>query len=397
MIRILFMHQVSTIGGASYCMLTLLKGLDRSYFEPVVMLRQDGPLVNEIRNLNIEVHFFKGMPTIPYNQSLFNYKTIYTYFRVGCVQQLFAKKLSKLRINIVYLNNMMLYPYLKTAKKLSYKTIVHVREHWPKSEHQMQMKIAKQYIQKYSDAVIAINNYSASLFPKCAYKMTIIYDWIDFTNRNEPRPYEEIFGKGQKNLKVLLFTGGLARIKGTFEVVRIFSEKIKGSEYRLLMIGTGLEYKIQGLSGTIKRIFMLTGWKPYGYRVTELIRKDSRITTIPATYRVVDIYKQAYCIISFFTIPHANLGLAEAVELGAIAIAPKTEEALEYSDNGRAALLYEINNEDDFLKKFNYLIDNYEKVKEQVAKHSDAVRSIFLPEKNIEKFNVVCKKVSEKL
>jgi len=390
------MHQVSTIGGASYCMLALLKGLDRSQFEPVVLLRQDGPLADEIRKLGIEVHFLPRMPIVPYNQSLLGYRTLYTYLKVELIQRKFAEKLSQLRIDIMYFNNMMLYPYLKTAKKLGYKTIMHVREHWPKSEHQMQMKRARLYAQKYADAMIAINNYSASLFPECSDKITVIYDWIDFTNRNEPRPYEEIFGEGQDNLKVLLFTGGLARIKGTLEVVRIFSERIKGSEYRLLMMGTGLDYKFQGLSGKIKRLLMVTGWKPYGYRVTELMKKDSRITYIPATYRIVDIYKQAYCMISYFTIPHANLGLAEAVGLETIAIAPRTEEAIEYSDNGKGALLYEINNEDDFLKKFYYLIKNYEKEKEQVANHSGTVKNIFSPEKNIKRLNIVCRTVSKK-
>ncbi len=389
------MHQVSSIGGASYCLLALLKGIDRSQFEPVVLLRKDGPLADEIRKLGIEVDFFGGMPTVPYNQSLLKHKTLFTYLRVEFIQRKFAKKLSTLKIDIVHFNNMMLYPYLKTARKLGCKTILHVREHWPISEHQIQMKRARLYAQKYADAVIAINSYSASLFPECSDKTTIIYDWIDFTDRNDPRPYEGIFGPGQDGLKVLVFTGGLARIKGTLEIIQIFSERIKGSEYRLLMMGAGLDYKFQGISGEIKKILMITGWKPYGYRVTELMNKDTRITSIPATYQVVDIYKQAFCIISYYTIPHANLGLAEAISLGTIAIAPRTDEALEYSDNGKGALLYEINNKDDFINKFDFLVSNYESVKEEVSKHSETVRSMFSPEKNIERLNVVYKTLIE--
>lgn len=40
--KILFVHHVSSVGGASYCMLSLLLGSDKSKFEPVVLLRNKG-------------------------------------------------------------------------------------------------------------------------------------------------------------------------------------------------------------------------------------------------------------------------------------------------------------------------------------------------------------------
>lgn len=391
--RILFVHQVSTIGGASYCMLSLLKGLDRSQFEPVVILRQEGPLAEEIRKLNIEVHFLIGLPTIPYNKSLLRPKTLYTYSKVERVQREFGEMLSKLKIDIVYLNNMMLYPYLKTAKSMGCKTIMHVREHWPKNEHQRQMDRARMYAKKYADAIVAINQYSASMFSDCSEKTTIIYDWINLSERYEPIPFENIIENYSKELKVILFTGGMARIKGTLEVVRLFSNQIKGDEYRLLMMGAGLNYEFRGLSGIIKKALMLTGWKPYGYRVTEIMRSDDRIVCAPPTYKIIDIYKQAYCTMSYFTIPHANLALAEAVAVGTVAIAPDTEESVEYSDDGKGAVLFKINNEQDLMDKFRYLTENYESVKKEVSLHSAAIQEKFSPISNINKLNQVCKSV----
>ena len=390
--RILFMHQVSSIGGASYCMLSLVKAIDKSKFKPIVMLRNEGSLADEIRKIGVEVVFFPGMPTVPYNQSLMKFKTVKTYCKVFAAQRKFGTILANLNVDAVYINNMMLYPYLKTAKAKGCNTIMHVREHWPETEHQKQMEKARQYAEKYADAVIAINKYSASLFPECSNKMTIIHDWIDLSERFEERPFEEIFGDNYENIKVLLFTGGLAKIKGTLEIVKLFSERIKGSEYRLLMMGAGLDYRFSGISGVIKRVLMLTGWKPYGYQVVEAIKKDKRIYTIPATYQIVDIYRQSYCTVSYFTIPHANLALAEAVEIGTVAIAPKTEESIEYSDNGTGALLFEINNPDDFISSFEYLVNNYDSVKNEVKKHSDAVRELFSPRLNIAKLNMVCEK-----
>lgn len=391
--KILFMHQVSSIGGASYCMLSLVKAIDKSKFTPIVMLRSEGPLADEIRKNGIEVVLFPGMPTVPYNQSLANFRTVRTYCRVFIAQRRFRRLLTELNVDIVYLNNMMLYPYLKTSKNIGCRTILHVREHWPKSEHQNQMKKARQYAEEYADSVVAINKFSASLFPECENKMTIIHDWIDLSERDEARPFKDIFKEEYENLKVLLFTGGLAKIKGTLDIIKIFSERIKGSEYRLLMMGAGLDYRFRGISGLIKKALMLTGWKPYGYQVVEAIKQDKRIVTVPATYKIVDFYRQSYCTVSYFKIPHANLTLAEAIEVGTIAIAPNTEEALEYSDNGAGAVLFEIDNPDDFISKFQYLADNYDSIKSKVIMHSDAIKEMFSPELNIAKLNMVCERV----
>ena len=394
--RILFMHQVSVIGGASYCLLSLVKGLDKSKFEPVVMLRSEGPLADELRSLGIDVTFLPGMPTVPYNQSLLKIKTVSTYLKIERYQRRFADQLKQLQIDIVYLNNMMLYPYLKTAKKMGLKTIMHVREHWPENEHQHQMHRARYYASQYADSLIAINGYSASLFPECKDRITVIHDWIDLSERDEPHPFREIFGDDCDSVKVLLYTGGLAKIKGTLEIVRLFNEKITGPEYRLLMLGAGLDYKFQGLSGVIKKMLMVTGWKPYGYRVSTIMKSDSRIVTVPPTYKIVDYYRQAYCTVSYFTVPHANLALAEAVETGTVALAPHTEEAVEYSDHGMGAVLFEINNEADFINKFNDITEHYEEIKAEVSKHSNHIKSMFSPERNMMLLNNVCDKVCMK-
>ena len=394
--RILFMHQVSTIGGASYCMLSILRGLDRSKFEPVMMLCTEGPLADEFRKLNVEVCFFSDMATVPYNQSLLQYDTLWYYVKMHKSQNGFLQIIKKLNIDIVYLNNMMLYPYLKTAKEFGCKTIMHVREHWPEHEHQWQLNRARKYAEKYADALIAINRYSASMFSQCMGKITIVYDWFDAEGRYEAKPFSEIFGEDFDKLKVILFTGGIGRIKGTHEVLRTFKEHIQGDEYRLLMMGSGLDYELsfEGLSGMIKKILMLTGWKPYGYRMIKEMESDKRIVTIPPTYNMTDIYKQAFFTISYYTIPHANLALAEAVSLGTVGIAARTAESIEYTNEGKGAVLFEINDREDFMNKIDFVIKHYTEVKEHIVQSADRVKEMFLPETNVKKINEVCEQVS---
>lgn len=394
--RILFVNQVSYVGGSSYCMLALIKAIDRCKFEPVVLLRKEGSLASELRSDGIEVHFFPQMTTIPYNKSLYNHGVISSYWRIIRSQNSFKELLLSINADIVYLNNMMLYPYLKSAKECGCKTIMHVREHWPKQEHRMQMMMARKTAKKYADKMVAINHYSASMFPECASKMSIIYDWIDFSDRYEPRPFDEIFGANSSKLKVFLFTGGLGHIKGTYDVVSSFSKVVKGDDFRLLLMGTGLDYKLNlvGWKGLIEKLLMLTGWKPYGYKTMEAIKKDRRIVCVPASYKIVDIFRQSYCMLSYFNIPHANLAMAEAIVLGLPVIAAQTEESIEYSDNGNGAILFEFHNKKDFERKIEYVISNDSFVKEGVNNSSDNVKQMFDSMTNAAKLNDVCSAVA---
>ena len=59
--RILFMHQTSVVGGGSYCLLNIVKSLDKNRFEPVVALKDNGPLVDELKKQGVEVLIYKQM------------------------------------------------------------------------------------------------------------------------------------------------------------------------------------------------------------------------------------------------------------------------------------------------------------------------------------------------
>ena len=48
---ILYVFHCSTIGGGSYCLLNVLKNLDRSQYKPAVLLATQGALVEEINKL----------------------------------------------------------------------------------------------------------------------------------------------------------------------------------------------------------------------------------------------------------------------------------------------------------------------------------------------------------
>ena len=372
---ILFVYHASNIGGGTYCLLNILKEIDRSKYQPMVLLCTDGDLVKEIKALDIDVYFMPTMTLIPYNRSLWNIRVLRCYLKIRKALSAFESLLDEIKPDAVYFNTTMLAPYLEVAKKKGCKTAIHLREHWPLNEHVKQLAKIQRTISTYADQIVAINGYSASMVP--TREATIVCDWIDLSKRYEYRPFDEIFGEDTSKLKVYLFTGGLQDIKGAAEVVDVFRKRVLEEDKRLLMVGVSPQPNRLGLKNKIKIILEKVGIDTYDIKVRKMIASDKRIVCIPATYAMKHIFEQAYCNLSFFTIPHANLALAESIIIGTVPVAAKTEESIEYSNGGELAVLFELGNQDDMYEKLIQLDANYEKIKAKIVKDGHIVEEQF--------------------
>jgi glycosyltransferase involved in cell wall biosynthesis len=384
MIRTLFMHQASGVGGGSYCLLNLVKNLDRTKIEPIVALKAHGPLEEELKKEGVEVVLFPQMAGIPYNLPL-TPRNILNYWRVVHSENKLERLLKCYRIDVLYLNNMMIAPYLRPAKKTGCKTVMHVREHWPLNEHKKQLEWIRRIVYDNCDKLIAINHYSASIFPK--KEATVIYDWINMSRRYKPMPMSEIFGEDMKGKKVLLYTGGTSYIKGVDYIIDTFTKDIVGSEYRLLMMGCE-SFLNAGLRHKVKSFLSKFGYHYLGKELQEKVNNDKRIQCMNAVYELKHIIEQSYCFISYFRIPHANLALAENIILGIPCIAADTEEAREYTNNGQyAKLVNPMNDRFAFSSQLKIFLTEIEQWKCMAEKGSVELSQIFDEKRNVKKLN----------
>lgn len=374
--RILFVHQTSAIGGGSFCMLNVIRELDKTLFHIEVLVPKEGPLCTELRKLSITVHTIGGLRGIPYNRDVWKPKFALSYFYAFKIRKKIRSFIREHSYDIIYLNSMMLYPLLKTIKKEGIKAVIHIREHWPLKKHRLQLSYAQKHIEKYADQIFAINKYSASMFPISAYKCAIVYDWIDMTDRYEYRPFEDFFGKEANNYKVFLYTGGFDQFKGIKDILYIF-RNIKDSNARLLILG---ELPESSSSDYLKECI-------------SLVNTDSRIRCIPKTYKIRHLVEQAYCVLSAFTIPHANLGLAEAIWLNKVSVAARNEESLEYSFDGTLAVLFAENDLYDFYQKVVDVDNHYSQIEKSIKENSYKVRHLFDKEKNVAVLNKTLKSI----
>lgn len=387
--KILFVHHVSVIGGASYCMLNIIKAIDRKMFIPVVLLRNDGPLVEELKKLNVEVYFCPTLWSYPYNQSLYRIRSLITIFNLYRSLDDFETSVKKCCPDIVYLNNTFLFPYLKITQKLRIKSVIHIREHWPNGKHQKQFGYIQQEILCHADRIIAINDYSARMISPSLTKTTIVYDWIDMKTRYRSIPMSDIIGEDCSSKKVLLFTGGQSYIKGTDYILEAFSKYVKGDEYRLLLLGGDSVISLKGWKALVKKLLEMAGYVGFSKKVKDLIASDYRIKCVPAIFELSNIIEQSHCFVSYFRVPHANLGLAENIILCNPCIAAKTEESLEYTNNGEYALLVEPNKVDEFGKQLQGFLQDIDRWKQASKKGVEYLSNKFMPDENIKKLNSV--------
>lgn len=361
--NILYIFQDSSIAGGPNCLLRLIEQLDKELFNPIILLKERGPLSIEIEKLGVPVFFEKWVSGLPYNQSLFKITSLALIFSMLFSLKKVKAWIKKTDADIVHLNTMIMYPYLLLVNRLGKKGVIHIREFWPKDEHQFQFRISKRIIQKYSDQIIAINESSAKMIGKTP-KVKVVYDWIDFENRNQSIDFERLFGADYKSLKIFTFLGGANWIKGGLEVVEAFSNQTFSDETRLLLVGSDKkELSLFGMTGAIKKVLAFFHYYRYSDKVIIAAKNNNKIVLIPSTNHIKSIIEQSYCLVSFFTAPHANLPLAEAGWLGIPAIAAETPEAKEYSNNGKAALLFKMRDQEDFENKIIFALENEELIK----------------------------------
>ena len=388
---ILYLYHTSSIGGGSFCLLNILKAIDRSLYNPMVLLKEAGPLVDEITNLGIPVFFLKRMSTVPYNVSAFTPKKIRNSINLIFSLKDYQKILKSLKPDIVYINTMMLYPYLRPAKELGVKTVVHIREHWPRCQHRIQRKIALKHIDKYSDHIVAINKYSISMMDFSNKPKSIVYDWIDMTGRYEYFPLSKVFNENMNGKKVYLFMGGMQAIKGSLQVIRAFSECVVDNDARLLVMGISLNPCNAGIRGKVKSFLFKMGFPTYSDKVLSAINADSRIKCMPSRYKINHIIQQSHCILSYFTIPHANLALPEGIILGTPSIAAWTEESQEYSLEGQLASLFRINDYEDFGRHIIAFDGERPALEARIKANSGELERMFDPLENSNKLNDIYK------
>lgn len=254
--KILYLHAGAELYGADIVMLELIKGLNKEEFEPFVILPNDGPLVDKLKNENVKVTI-ENYPIL--RRKYFNVKGIINY----CHDYIkYSKKIVQFinenKIDVLHINTSAVLEGCYIKKKQGLKTIWHIHEILLKPK--IVSKFIYKSIAKYADEVICVSNAVKDHFTKITNRkdVKVIYNGVDNKKFNENIDCEYL--KKEFNIKENeLIIGMLGRInawKGQNDFVdalEIVLEKTPNA--KALLVGgvfEGQEWRKKQLEEKIK-------------------------------------------------------------------------------------------------------------------------------------------------
>ena len=205
--RILYIHNSADLYGASRSLLRLLQGSDRSRFEPMVILPEDGPLRRAIGNLGVKVFVDPSLAII----SRYASWIVVMFYRFPISVRRLVKFMRKENIDLVHTNTGVILSSGLAAKFAGVPHVWHMRESfregqlWP-------WQIYSIYIRMVSDKIVAVSNATAVQFSNRG-KVIVIHNGFSLdefaVGPNLRTEFRQQFGIGEKDL----VTGCVGRIK----------------------------------------------------------------------------------------------------------------------------------------------------------------------------------------
>ncbi len=224
--RILYIHHGGGIGGAPLSLLYLLRQLNRSRYDPIVVTLKPGPIVDLYRAEGIETYVEPGI-------SDFSHTTLEWYGgrewwrlpgKLLCILpsvQQTRSLIRKLKPDLVHLNSSTLTPCAIACQREGVPVVWHIREPLAHGVIGIRRAWIRRVLHRAAARVVAISQYDANqLIP--SESIRVIYNFVDFSQFNRTLDGTQVRGELDipLNVPVIAMLGGVAEPKGTIELVR---------------------------------------------------------------------------------------------------------------------------------------------------------------------------------
>lgn len=278
--KILYLHTGAELYGADMVLLTLLEGLDKRKYEPIVVLPMDGPLVNKLKANTIEVHVI-DYPILRRQyftpKGLINYSL--TYF--GSCNKVISM-IKNRKIDIVHVNTIAVLEGIYISKKLEVPLIWHVHEILEKPK--IVYKVTSALMGKFATKIITVSKAVKSHLFKSGLiseeKFEVIYNGVNTNKFNPNYDCSELREELSipNNAFVIGMIGRVNAIKGQDEFIKIASSIIKRNHkvYGVIVGDAfpGQEWRIDDLMKMIDESGCKDNIKYLGYRTDTNILHD---------------------------------------------------------------------------------------------------------------------------
>lgn len=374
-------------------MLEIIQGLDRSRFDPTVVLRQSGPLVKELRKLDVDVRVEEACFSILSER----YPSRFPLYVVGSfimmLRQCFClssadrsvgRICEQVRPDVVHLNSSVLLPMARPAFRSSSspKVILHIRDHWQSyGWGPLREWIRKRFLKRYVGGVLSITHTGAKCFG-AEDRVVIARDWPDFSTRDEVRDICGDLGI-EKDTPVFLVPGGIHPSKGTVVAVRAFKQLLKTHKAVLVILGMPPKESV-ALTARIKKQLNRFGVSFASTRIAqEAASASGAIHILGYTQNIKPFITSATAVLCPFVVPHAAKAALEAGILGKVAVVSDNGEGREYVKNGETGFVVPPNNAGALCDAMRTILDHPRIVEKMAEAAQRFVSEDFSEEKSL--------------
>ena len=224
--RILYVHHGLGIAGASIYLENIVRTLDQSQFDPVVLMR-NSPAISLFEGISAEIIPVQRIPNFAHTTAegyaFFDPRFLAQWLSGVTAQKKWREVFASLNPDIVHLNSVTLAHLCKPAFDAGAKVVISVQETVLPGMLGVRKRWLSRYLSHYAHAVLFISRYDKSLLNVCAPAITeVIPNWIDlnvFDRRISGAQIRTELGVSSDQ-KLILTLGGAAPIKGTLDLLK---------------------------------------------------------------------------------------------------------------------------------------------------------------------------------
>ncbi len=329
--RILYFHHTGGIGGAPLSLLYLLRRLDRSRYEPIVVTLKPGPVVDLYRAEGIETHVESRI-------SDFSHTTLEWYggrdwwrlpsklLRLLPSIWYSRQWVRRLKPDLVHLNSSTLAPSAIGCGLEGVPVVWHIREPLAQGYAGLRRTWIQRIIDRYAARVIAICQYDADqLIP--SDQIRVIYNFISFERFDRSLHGDSVRAELGilPQVPVVTMLGGVSEPKGTLTLVQALPAVLAAvPEARIIIAGPPpSRLDGPGLRRFAKRLLGADAYQRAVQRVVESLSPEMRaaLTFTGVRQDIPQVLAASDLLVFPSTVPHFARPIIEAAAMGIPAVA----------------------------------------------------------------------------
>lgn len=378
--RILFIHHLAAIGGATKSLLSLATHLKEQGHEVnVLFYSKRNEVFDWFEENGIQcIVFPEGQvfqhaygAYIPVFQAK-AYRVLIALYRALKSIKPTRSIIQSLNPDLVYLNTSLLFPAAIASKSLNIRVIWHLREQLHNGHLGLRKAWLKWCYRKYADEIVAISKTNAEILG--ASKAKVVYNSTS-TSTEVPEEQKQSFLSHHHipKKRIIAFLGGKVRSKGGDILVEAFASLYKKREDIVLVVAGEFN---SGGSGNLN---------PIEQNVHSIIRKNEglaeRIVFTGALKDVRPLLSEMEILVWPATTPHFSRPIMEAMMMGKAIVASDYKSTREILEPKVEGLLVQPNAA-DLAKALETLLDNRETAQQYGKKARQKALQLFDEEAN---------------